>query len=741
MTKKILALLIVVSAFVMSTTIAYAGIDFDEEADALNKMHLLSGDGVDYNLYGKLKRSEAATFIVKVKGVQNEVMQSKEKYSGVSTTFDDVVTEDWFAPYVGYCMRNGIVSGFPDGTYRPDEYVTEKQFYSMLLGAMEYDADRDYSWDTVLNKAYEVGISDKIEHAVSSEDNSDYYRKDVVHSIFLSLDKKMDDIGISVVENLIDKGVTNESNAKKYGVYRTDELETAVVKSVLEDYRTLVITLNEDIEQLVSSQVEIKAGNREINVDSMSTDGEVVTIKLQADAYKGPTYEVELRDVTDENGYVIDTLELTFSGIASEEVVSDNFRIKGVDVVDEDKALVHFTHPVSDDADNVLYYRFGEKGDLEEGSFRNLDVMLLDGMDDAVLLEFTDLTLESGKTYEISIRGDLKSAYDAYMNRGEGDTYSFYGKNETMDDFEVDDLEVFDSHFLRVKFNRPVDVESGFERSNYKIRDKVTNGTQQPTKIYYEMDEDGVVLDTLMLKFSALREEREYEISIDDVYDIYESSYIHNFDDEIVGDDYEDAPELDDVEINDRSTIVLIYDRPLSEDAEDLEIDLDHGIDVEKVRWFEEEPEKLYVYLEKGNYLDEDEDYELEIDDSVSDYLGISSEEDEFERFPGTDDYLEDIEIDEVVDISPGVLLVRFNEYIDISKADDSDLYTLEYRVDKSTKKNDPTNVTIVDSKTIILSFDTYTTDYKSTLCIEQVVDPSGQYTYEELEFDVGKLE
>ena len=741
MIKKLFAVFIVVSTFVLSTTIAYAGIDFDEEADALNKMHLLSGDGVDYNLYGKLKRSEAATFIVKVKGIQNEVLQGKDKYAGVSTSFNDVSKDDWFAPYVGYCMRNGIVSGFPDGTFKPDEYVTEKQFYSMLLGAMEYDADRDYSWETVLNKAYEVGISDKIEHAVSSNDNSDYYRKDVVHSIFLSLDKKMDDTGISVVENLIDKGVTNVTNAKKYGVYSTDELETAIVKCNLEEYRTLVITLNEEVEQLVVSQVEIKAGSQLVDVESIGSEGDTLTIKLSRDAYKGPTYEVELSDIVDVNGYIKDKLECTFNGKATEEIVSDDFRIRGIDVVDEDKVLIHFTHPVSEDADNVLYYRFGSSGNLQEGSFKNLDVMLLDGIEDAVLLEFADFSMDAGNTYEISIRGDLKSAYNAYMNRGEGDSYSFYGKSEKLEDFEVDDVEVFDSHFISVKYNRPVDVESGFERSNYRVRDKITNSTQQPTKIYYEMDEDGVVLDTLMLKFSTLREDREYELSIDDVYDIYESSYIHNFDDEFTAEDYEDVPELDDVEIKDQNTILLIYDRPLSEDAEDIEIDIDHGIDVERVRWFEEEPEVLYVYLEKGDYLDEDEDYELEIEDRVSDYLGIASEQDEFERFPGTDEYMEDVEIREVVDISPGVLLVRLSEYIDIERADDTDLYTLEYRVDKSTKRNYPTDVIVVDSKTIILNFDTYTKDYKSTLCIESLVDPSEQYTYEELEFDVGKLD
>ncbi len=37
-------------------------------------------------------------------------------------------------------------------TFRPDDYVSEKAFLTMLLQAMDYEADEDFNWDTVLSK-------------------------------------------------------------------------------------------------------------------------------------------------------------------------------------------------------------------------------------------------------------------------------------------------------------------------------------------------------------------------------------------------------------------------------------------------------------------------------------------------------------------------------------------------------------------------------------------------------------
>ncbi len=741
MSKKITVMFIVSFIFMLSIQVVYAGVDFDEEAKALNKMHLLSGDGIDFNLHGKLRRSEASAFIVKVKGMQNSVLQEKEKYASISEAFSDVTKDAWYAPYVGYCQRNGIISGFEDGTFRANEYVTEKQFLAMLLNSMEYDGGRDYDWDTVLNKAYEVGVSDKIEHAVTSEDNSDYYRKDVVHSIFLALDKQLDDEGITVVENLIEKGVTTESVARGYGVLKEDKVKTKLKKVELKDLNTLLIQFNEDIVKPSLSQVEVESDDTSIVIADMTYSDQIMELTFTTDLSEGPDYEVILKEIVDLDGYETDKLSAEFDGIEAEEIISDDFRIKRVEIIDEDKVIVEFTHPVSETAENVLYYRFGLSGNLQEGSFKNLEAKTLLGKDDAVLLEFEELEFQSNKNYEISVRGDLQSAYLAYMNRGDGDSYSFSGKSVNLDSIDIDDLEVVDSHFLRVEFNLPVDEESGFDRNNYRIRDLSTGRDQYPTRIYYEQTEDGIDTEVVYLKFSSLRKEREYEFLVDDVYDLYLESYINRYEEKFEGEEYENVPELDDVFVRDRNTLILEYDRPLSDKATSIDVNIDHGIDVDKICLFEEEPRLLYVYLEKGDYLEEDKDYKLEIDDKVPDYLGLSSNRGESERFPGTDDYMDEVYVEEVINISPGVFMVKFSDYIDMESAVDVNNFALTYKVERKRKYNAPSEVIKVDSKTLVLQFESYMIDEKLTLEIESVQDPSEQYTYENLEYNVGILE
>jgi hypothetical protein len=41
--------------------------------------------------------------------------------------FPDVPTDHWAYTYVEYCVEQGVVGGFLDGTYRPDTVVTRDQ--------------------------------------------------------------------------------------------------------------------------------------------------------------------------------------------------------------------------------------------------------------------------------------------------------------------------------------------------------------------------------------------------------------------------------------------------------------------------------------------------------------------------------------------------------------------------------------------------------------------------------------
>src|SRR4051812_32393750 len=94
-----------------------------EKAADLNKLSILQGDGTSFNLTGQLSRAEALTFIVRIMGQESMVTMNKVKYA--TTPFSDVKKTDWFAPIIGYSNELKLINGFPDGTFHPNEKISE----------------------------------------------------------------------------------------------------------------------------------------------------------------------------------------------------------------------------------------------------------------------------------------------------------------------------------------------------------------------------------------------------------------------------------------------------------------------------------------------------------------------------------------------------------------------------------------------------------------------------------------
>ena len=57
--------------------------------------------------------------------------------------YKDVATTNVFAPYIAYCAKEGIISGYADGTFRPAATLTGYAFMKMLLGALGLQADKE----------------------------------------------------------------------------------------------------------------------------------------------------------------------------------------------------------------------------------------------------------------------------------------------------------------------------------------------------------------------------------------------------------------------------------------------------------------------------------------------------------------------------------------------------------------------------------------------------------------------
>ena len=53
--------------------------------------------------------------------------------------YKDVPASNVFAGYIAYCQKEGIISGYGDGTFKPGNSLTGFAFMKMLLGALGYD--------------------------------------------------------------------------------------------------------------------------------------------------------------------------------------------------------------------------------------------------------------------------------------------------------------------------------------------------------------------------------------------------------------------------------------------------------------------------------------------------------------------------------------------------------------------------------------------------------------------------
>ena len=81
--------------------------------------------------------------------------------------YKDVPTNHTFAGYIAYCQKEGIISGYADGTFKPANSLTGYAFMKMLLGALGYDAEVEGytgpNWSVnVAKRALNIGLADDL---------------------------------------------------------------------------------------------------------------------------------------------------------------------------------------------------------------------------------------------------------------------------------------------------------------------------------------------------------------------------------------------------------------------------------------------------------------------------------------------------------------------------------------------------------------------------------------------------
>ena len=82
------------------------------------------------------------------------LVRSAGASAGGEAGFPDVAANHWAAGYIGCAVKNGWVSGYPDGTFRPEQYVTRAEAVAMIHRMLGRTCTREFVAQQTSWRAY-----------------------------------------------------------------------------------------------------------------------------------------------------------------------------------------------------------------------------------------------------------------------------------------------------------------------------------------------------------------------------------------------------------------------------------------------------------------------------------------------------------------------------------------------------------------------------------------------------------
>ena len=182
------------------------GVDYNALADALRQLGLFRGSdtgyGSGYDLEAAPTRIQALIMFLRILGEEQAALATT-----ASCPFTDVPA--WCQPYVAYAYAQGLTKGVDQTAMRfgTDETVTAAQFMTFILRALGYQDEGespDFSWDTAIERAQELGVLTAGEARLLQ--TGPFLRAHVVYFCYFALDAQYKDGGGTLQDHLISSG-------------------------------------------------------------------------------------------------------------------------------------------------------------------------------------------------------------------------------------------------------------------------------------------------------------------------------------------------------------------------------------------------------------------------------------------------------------------------------------------------------------------------------------------------------
>lgn len=265
----------------------------------------------------------------------------------------DVKESDWYFDTLNNAISNGIISGYPDGTFKPQNNITRAEFTKMLLNSLNIYISEGYSFQDVeghwaehlIYTAWSKGIIRKADFGAKEyDDEVNYYPDEEINRIEMSrmavraagLEKEAIKRAGQVTEFLDDNEISNEDKgyaliANQNGIINGHSDKTFKPNGKAtraEATQILVNTINTIVRLKIEKQNETQDDIiARVNERLKNRDVEIKLPKgvESAAVHKNPqTYEELIENVQSLKAYSYTNKKSTWKMLDISQVVSNN---------------------------------------------------------------------------------------------------------------------------------------------------------------------------------------------------------------------------------------------------------------------------------------------------------------------------------------------------------------------------------------------------------------------------------
>ncbi|MDD4390467.1 MAG: S-layer homology domain-containing protein, partial [Eubacteriales bacterium] len=215
--KKIISL--VLFALLLLSGVAYSAEDFNYTAEAqkLNDLGLYKGVSTttfDPDLGTVLNRETGVVMLLRIFGLASEIETITDADVTLAKFSDAAKIPSWAKNAVAYAVKNGLVQGYPDGTFGPKSALNAEAYCTLILRQLGYTPDYNNAPSELADKG---GLTSE---KATKFAGKKLIKDDLVGISFSAL-SAADKNGKKLIEHLVEKKVVDATVVLDLGLVET----------------------------------------------------------------------------------------------------------------------------------------------------------------------------------------------------------------------------------------------------------------------------------------------------------------------------------------------------------------------------------------------------------------------------------------------------------------------------------------------------------------------------------------